>query len=327
VTLDSIDQNDPTQSHQHCAVVDDLSAGHRLDQVAAKLFAEFSRSRLQQWIKTGELLVDGVPKSVDHRLKGGEELVICAAQTREGEWVAQPIMLDIIHQDADIIVLNKPIGLVVHPAPGNWDGTLLNGLLYQFPQLREVPRAGIVHRLDKDTSGLMVVAKTLQAHAALVAQLQARTVKREYEALVYGRVTTSGVVDRPIGRHPKARTKMAVIESGKQAVTHYAVIQRYGHCSHLRVQLETGRTHQIRVHMAHIRHPLVGDAVYGGRALSRPACGAASDDIVQGFPRQALHAAALGLDHPQTGKAQRWCAPLPADFGELLRALDAADNR
>ena len=327
MTLDSIDQNDPTQSHKHCAVVDDLSAGHRLDQVAAKLFAEFSRSRLQQWIKTGELLVDGVPKSVDHRLKGGEELVICAAQTREGEWVAQPIMLDIIHQDADIIVLNKPIGLVVHPAPGNWDGTLLNGLLFQFPQLREVPRAGIVHRLDKDTSGLMVVAKTLQAHAALVAQLQARTVKREYEALVYGRVTTSGVVDRPIGRHPKARTKMAVIESGKQAVTHYAVIQRYGHCSHLRVQLETGRTHQIRVHMAHIRHPLVGDAVYGGRALSRPASGAASDDIVQGFPRQALHAAALGLDHPQTGKAQRWCAPLPADFGELLRALDAADNR
>ena len=327
MTLDSIDQNDPTQSHKHCAVVDDLSAGHRLDQVAAKLFAEFSRSRLQQWIKTGELLVDGVPKSVDHRLKGGEELVICAARTREGEWVAQPIMLDIIHQDADIIVLNKPIGLVVHPAPGNWDGTLLNGLLYKFPQLREVPRAGIVHRLDKDTSGLMVVAKTLQAHAALVAQLQARTVKREYEALVYGRVTTSGVVDRPIGRHPKARTKMAVIESGKQAVTHYAVIQRYGHCSHLRVQLETGRTHQIRVHMAHIRHPLVGDAVYGGRALSRPACGAASDDIVQGFPRQALHAAALGLDHPQTGKAQRWCAPLPADFGELLRALDAADNR
>jgi 23S rRNA pseudouridine1911/1915/1917 synthase len=173
----------------------------------------------------------------------------------------------------------------------------------------------------------MVVAKTLQAHAALVAQLQARTVKREYEALVYGRVTSSGMVDRPIGRHPKARTKMAVIESGKQAVTHYAVIQRYGHCSHLRVQLETGRTHQIRVHMAHIRHPLVGDAVYGGRAVSRPASGAASDDIVQGFPRQALHAAALGLDHPQTGKAQRWCAPLPADFGELLRALDAADNR
>ena len=291
------------------------------------MFAEFSRSRLQQWIKTGELLVDGAPKSVDHRLKGGEELVICAAQTREGEWVAQPMILDIIHQDADIIVLNKPIGLVVHPAPGNWDGTLLNGLLYQFPQLREVPRVGIVHRLDKDTSGLMVVAKTLQAHAALVAQLQARTVKREYEALVYGRVTSSGMVDRPIGRHPKARTKMAVIESGKQAVTHYAVIQRYGHCSHLRVQLETGRTHQIRVHMAHIRHPLVGDAVYGGRAVSRPASGAASDDIVQGFPRQALHAAALGLDHPQTGKAQRWCAPLPADFGELLRALDAADNR
>ena len=327
MTLDLIDQNDPTQSHQHCAVVDDLNAGYRLDQVAAKLFAEFSRSRLQQWIKTGELLVDGLPKSVDHRLKGGEELVICAAQTREGEWMAQPIMLDIIHQDADIIVLNKPIGLVVHPAPGNWDGTLLNGLLYQFPQLREVPRAGIVHRLDKDTSGLMVVAKTLQAHAALVAQLQARTVKREYEALVYGRVTSSGVVDRPIGRHPKVRTRMAVIESGKQAVTHYTVIQRYGHCSHLRVQLETGRTHQIRVHMAHIRHPLVGDAVYGGRAVSRPASGAASDDIVQRFPRQALHAAALGLDHPQTGKAQRWCAPLPADFGELLRALDAADNR
>lgn len=323
MTLNSISEHQQDPPHHFIARVDDHYAGSRLDRIAAKLFDEFSRSRLQQWIKTGELSVDSQRRSADYRLKGGEELVIYAAQTREGEWLAQDIALDIVYQDTHIIVLNKPIGLVVHPAVGNWVGTLLNGLLYQFPELREVPRAGVVHRLDKDTSGLMVVAKTLQAHAALVKQLQARSVKREYEALVCGRVVSSGVIDRPIARHPKVRTKMAVVEGGKQAITHYAVVARYAHHSHLRVQLETGRTHQIRVHMAHIQHPLVGDSVYGGRTVSR-ACGSyPSHRQVQQFPRQALHAVALGLDHPHTGEELRWSAALPVDMADLLQLLSA----
>ena len=250
---------------EQIAIVPAEDCGRRLDQVAAERFPEFSRSRLQQWIKSGDLLVDGQQLPAKQKLLGGEELSISTRLKAEGDWQPQDIPLDVVHEDEHIIVINKQVDLVVHPAAGNRDGTLLNGLLYHCPQLESIPRGGIVHRLDKDTTGLMVVAKTLAAHTDLVAQLQARTVSREYEAVVTGSMIGGGLVDQPIGRHPRQRVKMAVVSDGKEARTHYRVLQRFAGHTHIRLKLETGRTHQIRVHMASIKHPIVGDEVYGGR--------------------------------------------------------------
>jgi len=312
------------------ATVPTSMAGTRLDQAAAELFATYSRSRLQKWIKDGELLVDGKPCRPRAKLFGGEELSVRAELSPEGDWHPEAIELDICYEDDEILVINKPAGLVVHPAAGNARGTLLNGLLHHLPDNENIPRAGIVHRLDKDTSGLMVVAKTLNAHHALIKQLQARTVSREYLAVVQGVMTGGGTVDKPIGRHPRARTKMAVVEvGGKEAVTHYRVVERYPAHTYIRVKLETGRTHQIRVHMASIGYPLVGDATYGGRLKLPKGATTELQNELRGFKRQALHATRLALVHPASGETMSWQVEPPDDFVQLLAELhaDAAQRR
>ena len=303
------------------ATVSPGCCGRRLDQVASELFSDFSRARLQTWIKGGQLRVDGQQQVPKQKLLGGETLTVDVHLEPEGDWQAENIPLKILYEDNHIIVLNKPTNFVVHPAAGNRSGTMLNALLYHCPQLESVPRAGIVHRLDKDTTGLMVVAKTLQAHTDLVAQLQARTVKREYEAVVTGVMTGGGVVDQPIGRHQIQRTKMAVISDGKEARTHYSVLERFEGHSHVRLRLETGRTHQIRVHMAHIGFPIVGDDTYAGRFRIHKGVTPELRDAVQNFGRQALHARELGLIHPATGEMVSWASELPDDMQSLLAAL------
>lgn len=307
------------------ATVPDELAGQRLDQALAQLFPDFSRARLQQWIKAGQVKVDGQLRKAKEKLHGGEFIELTATAEEEVSWKPQPIPLNLVYEDESILVINKPAGLVVHPATGNPDGTLVNALLNHAPELSEVPRAGIVHRLDKDTSGLLVVARTLKSQKALVDLLQARVMKREYQAVACGVLTAGGTVDAPMGRHPVDRKRMAVVHSGKEAVTHYRVIERYRAHSHIRVNLETGRTHQIRVHMAHLRHPLVGDPVYGGRLRLPPGCSEELQTFLRRFKRQALHAARLGLVHPNSGEEMSWEAPLPDDMIELLRVL-AADT-
>jgi len=295
--------------------------GQRLDQIAAQLFAEHSRSRLAGWIKEGRLTVDGAvlrPRDVVHF---GSVLELETEQEAQGEWVAQDIPLNIVYEDDDLLVIDKPAGLVVHPAAGHADGTLLNALLHHVPDIINVPRAGIVHRLDKDTTGLMVVAKTLEAHTQLVAQLQARTVSRIYECIVIGVVTSGGTVDAPIGRSSANRQRMAVIEGGKPAVSHYRVLERFRSHTHVRVKLETGRTHQIRVHMTYAGFPLVGDPVYAGRFRIPPAASPTLVQTLREFPRQALHARFLELKHPTTGKRMKWESPLPEDLAWLLSLL------
>ena len=293
----------------------------RLDQVAAELFQEYSRSRLQSWIKDGQLKVDGQPRKIKEKLVGGEVLTIDAELLPEGEWLAQDIPLDIVHEDEHIVVINKPAGLVVHPAAGNPDGTVLNAMLFHYPEVVNLPRAGIVHRLDKDTSGLMVIARTLEAQNSLVQQLQSREMGREYEAICMGVLTGGASIDEPIARHSTNRLKMAVHPSGKDAVTHYRVLQRFQSHTHIRVKLETGRTHQIRVHMAYIQHPLVGDPLYGGRMRLPKQCGPDLMDALKHFDRQALHAKALQLVHPQSQEILQWEVELPADFEQLLVVL------
>lgn len=314
-------ENNNSEQIQLTARVTAADCGRRLDQIAADLFTDFSRARLQQWIKEGALRVDGEQRAPKQKLLGGEILSIDVQLQPEGDWQAENIPLNIVYEDDDIIVLNKSADLVVHPAAGNRSGTLLNGLLYHCAQLASVPRAGIVHRLDKDTTGLMVVAKTLQAHTDLVAQLQARTVNREYEAVVSGVMTGGGTVDQPIGRHPVQRTKMAVVSDGKEARTHYSVLQRFHGHSHVRLNLETGRTHQIRVHMAHLRFPIVGDDAYAGRFRIHKGASQHLREFIHGFGRQALHARALGLIHPTSGEQQSWSVDLPEDMHALLEVL------
>ena len=307
-------------------VPDDL-AGLRLDQAAAQLFPDYSRARLQLWIKSGELTVNGERKKTREKLLSGELLELSAEVEDEERWDAEEIALDVIYEDETLLVLNKPTGLVVHPAAGHASGTLLNALLAYEPDLASVPRAGIVHRLDKDTSGLMVVAKTLSAQNHLVNQLQARSVSREYEALVFGSLTGGGKVVADIGRHPKHRKKMAVVDfGGKEAITHYRLLKRFKHHCHIRCMLETGRTHQIRVHMAHIKHALIGDPVYAGRPRLPKG---ASDALIKGlqeFDRQALHARRLSLQHPSSDETMAWEVALPEDFSALLTLLEQEDS-
>jgi 23S rRNA pseudouridine1911/1915/1917 synthase len=296
-------------------------AGSRLDQALSELFPDFSRSRLQTWIKTGAAVVDGAVLPPKHRILGGETVVLRAEAEAATTVASQDIPLHIVHEDESVLIVDKPAGLVVHPAAGHPDGTLQNALLHHAPELAGIPRCGIVHRIDKDTSGLLMAARTLKAHKSLVDQLQARRVHREYLALVQGAVIAGGTVDEPIGRHPADRKRFAVRESGKPAVTHYRVAERFPRHTLLRVKLETGRTHQIRVHMAHLRHPLVGDPVYGGRLRMPAGASEALGDALRRFQRQALHAEALGLVHPETGESLEWHSPLPADFEGLLDAL------
>jgi 23S rRNA pseudouridine1911/1915/1917 synthase len=299
-------------------------AGMRLDQVLAKLLPEYSRGRLQEWIAHEQVKVDGAAATIKQKVWGGETIAVMPQSSpSEQPHLAEDIALDVVFEDDSILIINKPAGLVVHPGSGNWEGTLLNALLHHAPQLSEIPRAGIVHRLDKDTSGLLVVAKTLTAQTALVRQLQARTVHREYYALAYGEVERNGTVDAAMGRHPTQRTKMAIVEDGKPAVTHYSVVERFPGCTLLRCKLETGRTHQIRVHLASIRHPLVGDSTYIKGAQK---CAPQLRALLGAFSRQALHAAQLGLEHPETGEWMEWQAPLPEDMGQLLVQIRSASH-
>lgn len=303
------------------AAIPEEMAGSRLDQALAGLFPDYSRSRLQAWIRAGCVEVDGRRLRPRDRVEGGEQVRLRAELEANDNWEGQPIHLDIVHEDDALLVINKPAGLVVHPAAGNPDSTLVNALLHHAPELARVPRAGLVHRLDKDTSGLLVVARTLGAHTRLVEQLQARTMGREYEAVCVGVLTGGGKVDAPIGRHPVQRKRMAVVLNGKPAVTHYRVAERFRGHTRIRVRLETGRTHQVRVHMAHIRHPLLGDPVYGGRLQLPPGATEPLVEALRAFRRQALHAWRLSLIHPATGEAVSWEAPLPDDMVRLIEVL------
>ncbi|POF57471.1 23S rRNA pseudouridine(1911/1915/1917) synthase RluD, partial [Vibrio vulnificus] len=302
--------------------VKDSQLGQRLDQAIAELFADFSRSRLKEWLLDGKVTVDGnVVTKPRTKVMGGEVITVLAELEDEVRWEAQDIPLDIVYEDDDILVINKPRDFVVHPGAGTPDGTVLNALLFHCPEVAEVPRAGIVHRLDKDTTGLMVVAKTVPAQTRLVRALQKRNITREYEAIAIGRMTAGGKVDKPIGRHATKRTLMAVSPMGKPAVTHFRVAEHFREHTRIRLRLETGRTHQIRVHMSYLQHPLLGDAAYGGRA--RIPAGASEDvtAMIRNFDRQALHAVMLRFEHPITGEEMEFHAPVPDDMVELTETL------
>lgn len=319
-TLEADDYNADTHEPVGLMVSEEF-AGQRIDQVLAQLLPEFSRSRLQEWIRQGHVQVDNLNVSPKHKLSGGEQLwVNIQTEAQNLAFSPEDLPLDILYEDDSLLVINKPAGLVVHPGSGNWSGTLLNALLFHRPALGQLPRAGIVHRLDKDTSGLMVVAKTNAAQLSLIRQLQDKSVYREYAAVAQGLIKEDGKVDAPIGRHPVDRTRMAVHPMGKPAVTHYEVQGWFRAHTLLHCRLETGRTHQIRVHLASIGHALFADPVYGGRAkVSSPILKTAE----QTFARQALHAQTLGLKHPEDGREQQWQVPRPADFDALIATLTA----
>ncbi|MCD0247760.1 23S rRNA pseudouridine(1911/1915/1917) synthase RluD [Xanthomonas melonis] len=312
---------DPADSSIRQAIVPDSAAGRRFDAVLAELFPEFSRSRLSEWIKSGDALLDGEMARPRDTLRGGESVQLQVVLETQTHAAPQDIPLNVLYEDEQVLVIDKPAGLVVHPGAGNPDGTLVNALLFRDPALSAVPRAGVVHRLDKDTSGVMVVARTVQAQTALVEQLSARDVHRQYLAVVVGALVSGGTANAPIDRHPRDRLKMAVRDDGRDAVTHYRLRERYRAHTALECRLETGRTHQIRVHMAHLKSPIVGDPLYGG-ALKLPK--GATDALVQelrSFKRQALHAEALEFLHPVSGEPVRATAPVPADLQRLMAAL------
>ena len=296
-------------------------AGQRLDQALTELLSDYSRARIQQWIKMGAIQVNGQIMRPRDRLLGGEHVHGYCPETIETPLTAQNMDLEICYEDESILIINKPPDKVVHPAAGNPDNTLVNGLLHYAPELEKLPRAGLVHRLDKNTSGLLVVARNLKAHNALIKQLQERTMGRYYQAIVQGVMVAGGTVDEPLGRHPVDRKRMAVVGNGKQALTHYRVLQRFRAHTHLSIRLETGRTHQIRVHMNHIHFPIVGDPVYGGRLRIPPGATDSLQKVLGQFRRQALHAATLSLIHPQNQQPMQWQSEPPADMMQLLMAL------
>lgn len=305
-------------------IIPDELMGMRIDQALAKMFPEYSRGQLTKWLKAGDVLVNGQLLKPKESIQGGEKVTIgTELQVQDESWLAETIALDIIYEDDDVIIINKPAGMVVHPGAGNHQGTLVNALLAHAPQLANIPRAGIVHRIDKATTGLLMIAKTLTAHNSLVSQLQARSVKREYLAVACGVFTAGGTVDEAIGRHSIDRKRMAVSATGKPSVTHYRVEQRYRAHTLIKCKLETGRTHQIRVHMAHIRHPLLGDPVYGGRFKQAKGMTESCREVIHNFRRQALHAGLLGFIHPTSGEEVSWQVDLPDDMQQLVDALAA----
>lgn len=312
-----------TENTRICAsfTVPHSLSGRRLDQAIADLLPEHSRSRLQGWIKDGVLTLNGKTCKPRDKVMMGDAIELDAEPEIQVAWQPEIIELDIVFEDEHLLVINKPAGLVVHPAAGHADGTLVNALLNYAPELENLPRAGVVHRLDKDTSGIMVVARSLIAHTSLVAQLQERTMGREYEAVIVGTLTGGATVDAPIARHPRERKKMAVVPGGKPAVTHYRLLERFAAHTLVRCKLESGRTHQIRVHMAHVRHPLVGDPAYGGRLRLPKGTTEELRQVLAGFGRQALHARQLTLEHPETGETLSWEVPLPEDMEILIAAL------
>jgi len=305
----------------------DEAIGERLDRVLVKLFPDFSRSRLQTLLKTASIEVIDIkgnllPADPSMRVRGGELVrLLEVPPSVQADVIAQPVPLDIVYSDEDILVINKSAGLVMHPAAGNPDNTVQNGLLHFDEKQRELPRAGIVHRLDKDTSGLFVVARTHRAYNSLIEQLRTRTMGRQYHALVHGELIAGGSVDSPIGRHPVDRLRMAVRKDGKTAVTHYRVLEKFRSLTFLNVKLESGRTHQIRVHMASLRYPLVGDPLYGGRRRTPAGFSDGVGIFVREFPRQALHAHTLSLIHPADEREVGWSVPLPEDFDRLLETI------
>jgi 23S rRNA pseudouridine1911/1915/1917 synthase len=307
----------------HDITLDPALAGLRLDLALARALPQYSRARIQAWIAAGSVTIAGVPVRARDRVLGGERVAVRGALESATDAAAQAMRLVVVYEDEALLVIDKPAGLVVHPGAGNREGTLMNGLLAHDAALARVPRAGLVHRLDKDTSGLMVVARTPEAHAALVAALAARDISREYLAVCTGAMTGGGTVDQPIGRHRSARTRMAVRADGREAVTHFRIAERFAAHTLLRVTLETGRTHQIRVHLAHIGHPIVGDPVYGGRRRLPRGATPALREALEAFRRQALHAAHLAFAHPVSGDEVEFEAPPPADLQRLLRALRA----
>ena len=296
-------------------------AGQRLDQALTGFFPDHSRAQIQQWIRAGQVRLNDTPLRGRDKVKGGEQIAVTVPEAVEAPWLAQDIPLEILFEDEELLVVNKPAGLVVHPGAGNAEGTLLNALIHYAPELKTLARAGIVHRLDKETSGLLVVARSDRARLALIEQLQERSVGREYLAVVVGVMVSGGTVDAPIGRHPTQRTRMAVTTQGRPAVSHYRVVTRYRAHTLVRVSLESGRTHQIRVHLAHVHYPVVGDPVYGGRLKLPAGCGEVLTHALRGFRRQALHATRLGLIHPVTGEELSWTRPMPEDMQQLVDAL------
>lgn len=299
-----------------------MMAGYRLDKALSELFPSYSRARLQQWIREGYVLVNATPWRGKDKVQGGELVQLTAQLQKEVSWQAQKLPITLLYEDEDLLVINKPVGIIVHPGAGHQDNTLVNALLHYAPELAHLPRAGIIHRLDKDTSGILVVARCLKAHTHLVAQLQDRQFIREYQAIVTGVLVSGGTIDLPIGRHSIHRTRMAVVQEGKPAVTHYRILQRYRAHTHLQVRLETGRTHQIRVHLAHQHYPVVGDGTYGGRPRLPPKSSEEFKKTLLNFKHQALHAQKLGLIHPRTQQLMTWDAPLPEDMHNLLLALE-----
>lgn len=310
-----------TQIHLKCSIPDSLT-GQRLDRALAVLFPNYSRAQLQQWIKAGQVHVDGQILRQRDKVKAEQSIEIQSEWTEQTQAQAQPIKLNIVFEDASLLIVNKPAGLVTHPGAGNADQTLVNALLHHDPQLCKLPRAGLIHRLDKDTSGLLIVARDPSSYHQLTTQMQQREISREYEAIVKGVMISGGTVEVPIGRHPTQRTRMAVTPTGKSAVTHYRVIQRYRLHTRIRVRLESGRTHQIRVHLTHINYPLVGDPVYGKQRAVSGHVSDALKEILKVFKRQALHATRLSFKHPKTEEMLTFEAQLPEDMQNLIHVLE-----
>ncbi|ACV26501.1 23S rRNA pseudouridine(1911/1915/1917) synthase RluD [Kangiella koreensis] len=311
-----------TQSIALRHIFDEKVYGKRLDAALSQQFSEYSRSRIQEWIQNGFVKVnDEVITSNKYKMAGFEDIEINAEIEVAGEWKPEAIDLDIVYEDDALLVINKPAGLVVHPGAGNQDGTMVNALLHHCPDLANLPRAGIIHRIDKETTGLLVVAKTIAAHTSLVEQLQNRAFTREYDAVVNRVMVSGGTIDKPIGRHPTKRTSMAVVADGKRAITHYRVVEKFLDHTHLKLRLETGRTHQIRVHMAYLKFPLIGDPLYSGRYRVPTRITPELRNTVDNFKRQALHASLLGLQHPETDEYIEWRAPMPQDMARLLDDL------
>ena len=306
---------------RHQLIIDQTHSGRRLDSVIAELLPDYSRSLIKQWINEQAVVRNGQVCRPRDPVITDDVIEINATVRDRTQQIAQAITLDILHEDEALIIVNKPAGLVVHPGNGNWQGTLVNALLHHCPELAHLPRAGLIHRIDKDTSGLLAIAKTLASYTSMVNALQQREVKRQYVALVQGEPISGGTINIPIARHPRQRTKMSVMPNGKEAITHYRLNERFKHYTLLDVQLETGRTHQIRVHLAHAGYPLVGDSVYNPRYQLPKKCPETLLNTIRGFKRQALHAHQLGLIHPQQGQFLQWTAPLPEDMLNLIDVL------
>ena len=306
-------------------IIPERMTGQRLDVALSEMLPDYSRSKITDWIKSGEALINDKTFKPKDKVNGSEMVELTISQKQNNDWLGEDIPLKVVFEDEDIIVLNKAVGIVTHPGAGNWSGTLANALLYYEPKLATLDRAGIVHRLDKNTSGLMVVARNEKSQKYLVEQLQTHSVSREYSAIVYGHMVAGGTIDNPINRDTKDRVKQAVSSHGKEAITHYRVIHRYQNHTHVKAILETGRTHQIRVHLSHIGHPLIGDTMYGGKVRFPRKADAILKEALVSFKRQALHARKLTLTHPISGELMSWKAPLPEDMLVLLDVLSAYD--